>query len=46
MDGTAKGGVVIGISNELKIPIKILGIGERINDLKPFSQQEYVNSIL
>ncbi|MBL7543476.1 MAG: signal recognition particle-docking protein FtsY [Bdellovibrionaceae bacterium] len=46
MDGTAKGGVVIGISNELKIPIKILGIGEKINDLKPFSQQEYVDSIL
>lgn len=45
MDGTAKGGVVIGISNELKIPIKILGIGERIHDLKPFSQQEYVDSI-
>lgn len=46
MDGTAKGGVVIGISNELKIPIKILGIGERIHDLKPFSQQEYVDSII
>lgn len=45
MDGTAKGGVVIGISNELKIPIKILGIGEKINDLKPFSRQEYVDSI-
>lgn len=46
MDGTAKGGVVIGISNELKIPIKILGIGEKINDLKPFSQKEYVDSII
>lgn len=46
MDGTAKGGVVIGISNELKIPIKILGIGEKISDLRAFSQQEYVDSIL
>ncbi len=46
MDGTAKGGVVIGISNELKIPIKILGIGEKINDLKAFSKREYVDSIL
>ena len=46
MDGTAKGGVAIGVSQELKIPIKLIGIGEGIKDLKPFSSQDFVDSIL
>ncbi|NUM57811.1 MAG: signal recognition particle-docking protein FtsY [Bdellovibrionaceae bacterium] len=45
MDGTAKGGVAIGITNELKVPIKLIGVGEKISDLKPFSSIEYVESI-
>lgn len=45
MDGTAKGGVAIGITNELKVPIKLIGIGEKISDLKPFSSKEYIDSI-
>lgn len=45
MDGTAKGGVAIGITNELKVPIKLIGIGEKISDLKPFSSREYIDSI-
>lgn len=46
MDGTAKGGVALGVSQELKIPIKLIGIGEGIKDLKPFSSREFVESIL
>lgn len=45
MDGTAKGGVAIGITNELKVPIKLIGIGEKISDLRPFSTKEYIDSI-
>jgi len=41
LDGTAKGGVVIGIMNELQIPVKYIGIGEGINDLKPFNPEEF-----
>lgn len=46
MDGTAKGGVAVGLAHELKIPIRLIGIGEKIGDLKPFSANEFVNSIL
>lgn len=46
MDGTAKGGVAIGLAAELKIPIRLIGIGEKIGDLKPFSSQEYIQSII
>lgn len=45
MDGTAKGGVAVGLANELKIPIKFIGVGERIQDLRAFSSQEFVESI-
>lgn len=45
MDGTAKGGVAVGLANELKIPIRLIGVGEKIGDLKPFSAQEFVDSI-
>jgi fused signal recognition particle receptor len=45
MDGTAKGGVAVGITYELKLPIKLVGIGEKIGDLKPFSSEEFVASI-
>lgn len=45
LDGTAKGGVVIGISNEFEIPVKYIGIGEGVEDLQLFNRVEFVNSI-
>lgn len=45
LDGTAKGGVVIGIVDQFKIPIKFIGIGEGIDDLKVFDKKEFVNSL-
>ena len=44
LDGTAKGGVVIGISDQFKIPVKYIGLGERIEDLQVFDKQEFVKS--
>ncbi|RLZ12798.1 signal recognition particle-docking protein FtsY [Faecalibacter macacae] len=44
LDGTAKGGVVIGISDQFKIPVKYIGVGEGINDLQAFSKMEFVDS--
>jgi len=45
LDGTAKGGVVIGISHEFNIPVKYIGIGEKLDDLQIFNKQEYVESL-
>jgi fused signal recognition particle receptor len=45
LDGTAKGGVVIGISDEFKIPVKYIGVGEKIDDLQVFNKMEFVNSL-
>ena len=45
LDGTAKGGVVIGISDMFKIPVKYIGVGEKINDLQVFNRTEFVNSL-
>jgi fused signal recognition particle receptor len=44
LDGTAKGGVVIGISDEFKIPVKYIGVGEGIDDLQVFNKHEFVDS--
>ena len=44
LDGTAKGGVVIGISDEFKIPVKYIGVGESIDDLQVFNKYEFVDS--
>ena len=46
LDGTAKGGVVIGISDQFKIPVKYIGIGEKMTDLQIFNREEFVNSLL
>ncbi len=46
MDGTAKGGIVFGLSKELNIPIEFLGIGENIEDLEKFDYNHYINSLL
>ena len=45
LDGTAKGGVVIGIVDQLKVPVKFIGIGEGVDDLKVFDKKEFVNSL-
>ncbi len=45
LDGTAKGGVVIGISDEFKIPVKYIGVGEKIEDLQVFNKNEFVDSL-
>lgn len=45
LDGTAKGGVVLGISEQFKIPVKYIGLGEGIDDLQVFNRHEFVNSL-
>ena len=45
LDGTAKGGIVVGISHQLGLPIKFIGIGERIDDLCPFNASDFVEAI-
>ena len=46
LDGTAKGGVVIGIVNENKIPVKFIGVGEAIDDMEIFNSDDFVNAII
>ena len=46
LDGTAKGGIVIAIAQELGVPVKFVGLGEGIDDLQPFDEKEYVNAII
>lgn len=46
LDGTAKGGVVIGISDQFKVPVKYIGVGEKIDQLQIFDKQEFVDSLL
>ena len=45
LDGTAKGGVVLAISNELSIPVKFIGVGEKIDDLQPFDKKAFVDAL-
>ena len=45
LDGTAKGGVVIGISDEFKIPVRYIGVGEKVDDLQVFNKEEFVDSL-
>lgn len=45
LDGTAKGGVVIGISDQFRIPVKFIGVGEKIEDLQIFDKKEFVNAL-
>lgn len=45
LDGTAKGGVVIGISDEFKIPVRYIGVGEKVDDLQVFNKTEFVDSL-
>jgi fused signal recognition particle receptor len=46
LDGSAKGGVAVGIANEVGLPIKLIGVGEKIGDLRPFEASRFVDSIL
>ncbi|MBQ0088291.1 MAG: signal recognition particle-docking protein FtsY, partial [Prevotellaceae bacterium] len=46
LDGTAKGGVVIGISDQFKIPVKYIGLGEKMEDLQVFHREAFVKSLL
>jgi fused signal recognition particle receptor len=45
LDGTAKGGVVIGISDQFKIPVRFIGLGEKMEDLQIFDKNEFVGSL-
>lgn len=45
LDGTAKGGVVIGISHQLNVPVKYIGLGEKMTDLQPFNRRDFVDSL-
>jgi fused signal recognition particle receptor len=45
LDGTAKGGCIVGIADELKLPIRFIGIGEKIDDLRPFDADEFVKAL-
>ena len=46
LDGTAKGGVIVGITNENKIPVKFIGVGEGINDMEPFNSEDFIKAII
>jgi fused signal recognition particle receptor len=45
LDGTAKGGVVIGVSDQFNVPVKYIGIGERLEDLQIFDREAFVDSL-
>jgi len=46
LDGTAKGGVILGICDELKLPVRYIGVGERADDLRKFDADEFVEALL
>jgi fused signal recognition particle receptor len=45
LDGTAKGGVILGICDELKIPVRYVGLGERADDLREFAAEDFVEAL-
>ena len=45
LDGTAKGGVIVGIHSTLKVPVKYVGVGEKIGDLQPFDAQAFATAL-
>ena len=46
LDGTAKGGIALAIASELGIPVKLIGVGEKLEDLRPFDPDEYAAALL
>ena len=45
LDGTAKGGIVVAIARELKLPVKFIGLGEQLDDLQPFDPQKFSEAL-
>ena len=45
LDGTARGGVVIAIKEDLNVPVKFIGVGEQIDDLQPFDANDFANAL-
>ena len=45
LDGTAKGGIVLSIKRELGIPVKFIGVGEKIDDMQPFNSEEFISAL-
>ena len=45
LDGTAKGGIVISLKNQLNLPVRFVGVGEKIDDLQPFDPQQFVDAL-
>ena len=45
LDGTAKGGIIISIKKELDMPVKFIGVGEKIDDMKPFDGDEFAKAL-
>ena len=45
LDGTAKGGIIFSVKEELDIPVKFVGVGEKIDDLQPFDRKDFVNAL-
>ncbi len=46
LDGTAKGGIALAISHELGVPIKLIGVGETLDDLRPFDAESFARALL
>jgi fused signal recognition particle receptor len=46
LDGSAKGGILLAIANQLKVPLRFIGIGESLEDMQPFSAEEFVSALL
>jgi fused signal recognition particle receptor len=45
LDGTAKGGVVLGVCDEMRVPVRFIGIGEKVDDLRPFDPDAFVEAM-
>ena len=45
LDGTAKGGIAVAIQSELNVPVKYIGVGEKVDDLQKFDPEEYINAL-
>jgi len=45
LDGTAKGGVILGIADQLKLPVRYIGIGEKVDDLRSFDPDDFVDAL-
>jgi fused signal recognition particle receptor len=46
LDGTAKGGILLAIANQLRVPVRFIGIGESADDMQPFSAEDFVDALL